>query len=80
MLRRSLGQGRIMSTVYVLLLLAVLLVIVFLTWGPLSKTAMHAEPQARRNQKPVPRVTTPSKTVELPPLDYWKSRRETSRH
>ena len=59
-----------MDMVYVLLLLAVLLVIVFLTWGPLSKTVMDPESKARSRRSSVPGVTGPSKTVELQPVNY----------
>jgi hypothetical protein len=61
-----------MDTVYLLLLLAVLLVIVFLTWGPLSKTVMDSPPKARPNRNSDRGSTRPSKTVELQPLDYSK--------
>jgi hypothetical protein len=61
-----------MDTVYVLLLLAVLLIIVFLTWGPLSKTVMDSPPKARRIRGSDQGFTRSSRTVELHPLDYSK--------
>ena len=61
-----------MDMVYVLLLLAVVLIIVFLTWGPLSKTVMDSPPKARPKQNSDQGFTRSSRTVELQPMDYSK--------
>ena len=65
-----------MATVYVLLLLAVLVFVIFVlyvTRPPSRKQSPDSELKKVPNRKPASGVTRPSQPDELPSLDYPKS-------
>jgi hypothetical protein len=59
-----------MPTIYVLLLLALLVFVLYVTWRPLREKSAHSAPKKRPVRNVARDVAGTSKVADLPTLDF----------